>query len=67
MARKDMIISEINRLYAVIEEVRSEYDKLSYKMAKELTDDGDLLSNEEHAQYLLLYHLIKVYNGGNER
>ena len=66
MVRKDMIINEINRLYAVIAEIRQEYDRLSEKMAKDFMD-GDLLSDSEHAEYQLLYHLLKVYNGGNEQ
>ena len=65
MARKDMITSELDRLYAVIDEVRHEYDRLSNKMAQEFMD-GDVLTDEEQAQYRLLYHLLKVYNGGNE-
>lgn len=65
MARKDMIIGEIDRLYAVIDEIRAEYDKLSDKMAREFMD-GDVLSDAEQECYRLLYHLLKVYNGGNE-
>ena len=66
MARKDMITREIDRLYSVIDEIRAEYDRLSLKMADRLMDDGDVLTDEEQAQYRLLYHLLKVYNGGNE-
>lgn len=65
MAKKDMIINEIDRLYAVIAEIRREYDRLSEQMAQGFMD-GDLLSDSEHAEYLMLYRLLKVYNGGNE-
>ena len=65
MARKDMIITEIDRLYAVIDEIRTEYDKLSNKMARDFMD-GDVLSDTEQERFRVLYNLLKIYNRGNE-
>lgn len=65
MARRDMMVAEIDRLYEVMDEIRSEYDRLSIRMAQQLMD-GDLLTDTEHERYKLLYHLLKVYNGGSE-
>ena len=65
MAPKDMIITEIDRLYAVIDEIRTEYDKLSNKMARDFMD-GDVLSDTEQERFRVLYNLLKIYNRGNE-
>ena len=65
MARRDMVITEIDRLYAVINEIRAEYDNLSEKMARDFMD-GDVLSDTEQERFRVLYNLLKIYNGGNE-
>ena len=59
------MISEIKALYAVIEEITEERDRLEEKM-NQLFANGDFLSDAEYGQYKMLDHLLRKYEEGRK-
>ena len=56
------MLNEIENLYRVVDEVFSEYERLSKKMADSL-ENGELISEKEHEQYKVYEHLTRLYTG----
>ena len=53
--KQNELLAEINKLYALKEEVNNEFQRLFNKFGEE-----NELSKEEYAQLQLLNHLIKI-------